>query len=474
MRKLLRSIALVTVILFTAANAWAGSETFQGFQVIKFLLNGKEISSTKPSILVDGVPYVPAQAVADGMRGKMAWDQGKSSVDLTVTDSMKVLALETDNKRLSEKVASLEAELKAIKDSVGSENDDTKPAAAGSIGTSRKAPAPVGTSINASLELTSVYPRLPFNATFTVLEVVRGDQAYQRIKAANQFNDVPAAGKEYVLAKLRIKVTAIDDEESAVKFNKYMFTAVSSAGRDYPRVSTVDPEPEIEAQLYKGASHEGWVSFMVEKSDTAPLLTFARDSQGKNGYWFELTPKSSTAKPEPAPTTPKAPVQNGQTSSTTTTITTAADLQNYLNENHSKVSTKLGDMTIRYEVTFNDRTWFGFDYWIRMVYAPTSYFLDLDTKNNIKAEDRAASLATLRAHARTVYDVAAKAFPGTKIQGQYYRSWYEYPSIQVGFEARQYLTWQNYNDNLLGSGNTYERATLSTFHFEPMWDDTKF
>lgn len=87
---------------------------------------------------------------------------------------------------------------------------------------------------------------------------------------------------------------------------------------------------------------------------------------------------------------------------------------------------------------------------------------------------RQASLDRLRENAKNVYSVSSTVFPNKKIQGQYYDSWYEYPMLKVGFEAGSYLTWQNYDDNLLGLGDAYSRATLSTFQIEPLWDDTKF
>ena len=65
------------------------------------------------------------------------------------------------------------------------------------------------------------------------------------------------------------------------------FTAVSDNGKDYESVSIVCTEPKLSADLYPGASVEGWAAFEVDIDDN-PLLTFGRDYQGKDGIWFKL------------------------------------------------------------------------------------------------------------------------------------------------------------------------------------------
>jgi len=49
----------------------------------------------------------------------------------------------------------------------------------------------------------------------------------------------------------------------------------------------VEPDPSVEARLYPGARHAGWVVLQVKKYDR-PLLTFGRDFNGTGGIWFKL------------------------------------------------------------------------------------------------------------------------------------------------------------------------------------------
>ncbi len=102
------------------------------------------------------------------------------------------------------------------------------------------------------------------------------------------FNDPPAAGFVYVLAKVRFVYLKGPDENTAYDLSPVAFTAVSCGGKDYETESLVEPDPTIRASMYPGASHEGWVAFAVAQDDTCPLMTFARDYRGRGGIWFKL------------------------------------------------------------------------------------------------------------------------------------------------------------------------------------------
>lgn len=127
-----------------------------------------------------------------------------------------------------------------------------------------------------------------YEARITLLETVRGGEAWDRIKAANMFNAPPSEGFEYVLAKVRFEYLASPAEDKAYAVSPVQFTAVSTDGKDYDMSWAVEPEPALNAQLYEGASHEGWAAFLVAAGDTTPLMTFGRNYDGTGGIWFQL------------------------------------------------------------------------------------------------------------------------------------------------------------------------------------------
>ena len=122
----------------------------------------------------------------------------------------------------------------------------------------------------------------------TLVNYLRGDQAWSLIQAANMFNDPPEAGYEYILARIRFEYLTGPTPDTAYDVSPVWFDAVSSSGYQYDTVSVVEPDPSIDSYLYPGASHEGWASFQVAVDDTGPVMTFGRKYDGTGGIWFKL------------------------------------------------------------------------------------------------------------------------------------------------------------------------------------------
>ena len=153
------------------------------------------------------------------------------------------------------------------------------------VGMSRRNPADVGDTLTITFDATYEDPH---TAEVTLLEVIRGDQAWQRIQQANQFNEPTPEDQEYMLARIRFKLTDAPSPDMQYALWNGAFTAVSQDGRDYPLSSVVLPEPPIDANLYPGASHEGWAVFQVSDDDDQPLLAFGRAFDGTGGAWWKL------------------------------------------------------------------------------------------------------------------------------------------------------------------------------------------
>ncbi len=151
-------------------------------------------------------------------------------------------------------------------------------------GSARANSAEIGTELSIKVDNLLGY----YEARVTLLEVVRGEGAWSRVQQANRFNSPPQAGFEYILARVRFDYLNGKDPNTQYDLSDYDFDAVSSDGKDYERVSVVEPKPTLSAKLYPGASHEGWVAFQVAQQDTRPLMTFGRGSQGRGGLWWKL------------------------------------------------------------------------------------------------------------------------------------------------------------------------------------------
>jgi hypothetical protein len=139
-------------------------------------------------------------------------------------------------------------------------------------GTSRAEPAEFGTEIFEG----------PWE--FEVLEVIRGDEAYDALMEANMFNEPPRDGFEYILLKLHVRNLGTVEEAEDIGGNMFHVTGDSNVLYRYPYV--VEPEPELEVRLYPGGEWTGWLAYEFGVEEENLLLVF--------GDIFDLDEKGRT------------------------------------------------------------------------------------------------------------------------------------------------------------------------------------
>lgn len=75
MRRVL-ALAVALAFLAGAGTAWATIHgTYQGYPVVKVVVNGKELQPDVPAIIMDGRTLLPVRAVAEALGAKVEWDQ---------------------------------------------------------------------------------------------------------------------------------------------------------------------------------------------------------------------------------------------------------------------------------------------------------------------------------------------------------------------------------------------------------------
>lgn len=105
-----------------------------------------------------------------------------------------------------------------------------------------------------------------------VLQVIRGDEAYEAIMAANEFNDPPREGFEYLL--LQIYVRNLDKVEEAHQIDGGVFHATGDSNVLYRYPWIVEPEPQLDARLYPGGEWTGWLAQEIGTGEGNPILVF--------------------------------------------------------------------------------------------------------------------------------------------------------------------------------------------------------
>lgn len=248
---------VATLIVGAAPTAFAKVSEMNipvNFNNIKVVINGKELKTDKEPFTYEGTTYLPVRAVAEVVGKDVNWD----SKTQTVT--------------LNDRNQSNQEDTSATNNSVDKSY-------------SRTTPAPVG--VEQTYTSNSKYST-SHTTTIKIVESYRGSSAWSKIKDANMFNDEPPAGKEYILVKVKAYVKSVKDDK-AVNFSSYDFTPFSGSNSEYSRASVVEPDPEFGGSVYAGGSTEGYIAFLVDKSDTSPKVVFGEDYNGTGGIWFSIT-----------------------------------------------------------------------------------------------------------------------------------------------------------------------------------------
>ena len=151
-------------------------------------------------------------------------------------------------------------------------------------------PAAIGTPVKSMIELGSVSANI-YDITITNLEVIRGQEALARIKAASAANPAPAAGMEYVLARVRFELRGryvSDTIPMDVGANPLEWIALRSDLTELLKPAVTAPAPALVGRVEPGKSIEGWVAFAVDANDAGPVMVFDPDTGGGTGRGMTL------------------------------------------------------------------------------------------------------------------------------------------------------------------------------------------
>ena len=100
----------------------------------------------------------------------------------------------------------------------------------------------------------------------TLLESIRGEEAWAIIKKENMYNEPAADGFEYVLIKVKGFLKESETDDDSLYFSDMNFKFVSNEGEVYEWVSAVIPN-ELTKELYNGGTGEGFIANQVKIGD---------------------------------------------------------------------------------------------------------------------------------------------------------------------------------------------------------------
>ncbi len=121
----------------------------------------------------------------------------------------------------------------------------------------------------------------------TVLETIRGDQAWQMVYQANMFNSPPEENKEYIVAKIRVEYTNSTIPDNVLSISSLNFGTLSN-NQLLEDIFVVNPSPELSVDLLPGGMGEGYISGIVFKDDPNALLYFKDNFFGNTRFYFAI------------------------------------------------------------------------------------------------------------------------------------------------------------------------------------------
>jgi len=142
-----------------------------------------------------------------------------------------------------------------------------------------------------------------YDTKVTVLEIARGEKAWNIVRQASASNPAPKAGFEYLLARVRFEFSArTSPSHYNYNLNETQFAATSASGEEFDAPSLVEPPtPRLNGTVKPGESVEGWVAFLVPRNVSKPLMVFREDvgtvSHRGTGTWFQLYARPTYAHP---------------------------------------------------------------------------------------------------------------------------------------------------------------------------------
>jgi hypothetical protein len=121
-------------------------------------------------------------------------------------------------------------------------------------------------------------------------EVIRGDEAWEIIKEANMFNEMPPEGYEPILIKISIRNTSPSGFLSLEKYDISIATKGNVTSYSFYSPCCIDSAGlvEFDAQLNPTGEHSGWIARAVDIDDASPMVIIGADYNGRGGLYFSL------------------------------------------------------------------------------------------------------------------------------------------------------------------------------------------
>lgn len=212
----------------------------------KVLVNGKEFTSDPPPVEIEGRTYLPLRAISEALGVPVNWNeelrQAEVGYSINVADPNQY---------------------------------------------SRNNPAPVNTA-QTYIKSDKYTEENNYTVGVRIIDTLRGEEAWKKIKEANMFNSPAPEGYEYILADIGFSVNGTNGDY-AVSVSKFDFDVFTTNNEEVEQaLGIVAPTPALSGRAYTGGNLQGYAVFIVPKGDIAPKVVYGANYDGAGGIWFSL------------------------------------------------------------------------------------------------------------------------------------------------------------------------------------------
>lgn len=196
----------------------------------------------------------------------------------------RIAELENENEALRSENSELLSDDEETEEPVEQAEEETEESdtqSSGSAGT-RSDPVTFGETINLQgtfADYDADWEEFDADLDITIIESIRGEEAWNIISNENQFNDPAPEGKEYIINRVRVLLKNATSDDLKTTFSDSDFDYISSSGSSYSTEYAVIPD-ELNVELFNDGQSEGNIMGVVDIDDT-PLIRY------ESSFFFE-------------------------------------------------------------------------------------------------------------------------------------------------------------------------------------------
>lgn len=128
-----------------------------------------------------------------------------------------------------------------------------------------------------------------YSARLTLLEVLRGNAAYDKIKQSYPYNLINIQqDREFMVARFKYELSDVSAGGVSRLVNRDSFKIFRDGKFDAEdNRYIIGATPDFYGRVTRGGYVDGWIAFTVPKDASWPLIVYKGSEKGSDGIWFK-------------------------------------------------------------------------------------------------------------------------------------------------------------------------------------------